>query len=51
MSLADGVSRSRWLVLAVFVLSTAINILDRATLSALAPLLRQEFGLSNAQYG
>jgi ACS family hexuronate transporter-like MFS transporter len=41
----------RWLVLAVFVLSTAINILDRATLAALAPLLKQEFGLTNAQYG
>jgi ACS family hexuronate transporter-like MFS transporter len=51
VSLAAGASRSRWLVLSVFVLSTAINILDRATLSALAPLLRQEFGLSNAQYG
>ena len=48
---AGDVSRSRWLVLAVFVLSTAINILDRATLSALAPLLKQEFGLNNAQYG
>jgi ACS family hexuronate transporter-like MFS transporter len=44
-------ARYRWLVLAVFVLSTAINILDRATLAALAPLLKQEFGLTNAQYG
>ena len=48
---ADGASRYRWLVLGVFVLSTAINILDRATLAALAPLLKQEFALSNAQYG
>ena len=46
----DG-ARYRWVVLAVFVLSTAINILDRATLAALAPLLKQEFGLTNAQYG
>jgi MFS transporter, ACS family, hexuronate transporter len=46
-----GASRYRWLVLAVFVLSTAINILDRATLAALAPVLKQEFGLTNAQYG
>ena len=45
----DG-ARYRWVVLAVFVLSTAINILDRATLSALAPLLKQEFALTNAQY-
>ena len=44
-------ARYRWLVLAVFVLSTAINILDRATLAALAPLLKLEFGLTNAQYG
>ena len=48
---ADNAARYRWLVLAVFVLSTAINILDRATLAALAPLLKQEFGLTNAQYG
>ena len=51
MSNAAGASRYRWLVLAVFVLSTAINILDRATLAALAPVLKQEFDLTNAQYG
>ena len=44
-------ARYRWLVLAVFVLSTAINYLDRATLSALGPVLTDEFHLSNAQYG
>ena len=44
-------TRFRWLVLAVFVLSTAINYLDRQTLTTLAPLLRSEFQLSNAQYG
>lgn len=44
-------ARYRWLVLAAFVLSTAINYLDRATLSALAPVLIAEFHLSNAQYG
>jgi MFS transporter, ACS family, hexuronate transporter len=48
---AHDASRYRWLVLAVFVLSTAINYLDRATLSALAPVLIDEFHLSNAQYG
>ena len=51
MTTATGASRYRWLVLAVFVLSTAINYLDRATLSALAPVLTDEFQLSNAQYG
>ena len=44
-------ARYRWLVLAVFVLSTAINYLDRATLAALAPTLRGEFHLSNTQIG
>jgi len=44
-------SRYRWLVLSVFVLSTAINYLDRQTLATLAPLVRAEFHLSNAEYG
>jgi len=47
----DDASRFRWLVLAVFVLSTSINYLDRATLSALAPVLVKEFHLSNTQFG
>jgi len=41
----------RWLALAVFVLSTAINFLDRSALAQLAVPIRQEFHLSNAQYG
>jgi MFS transporter, ACS family, hexuronate transporter len=44
-------TRFRWLVLSVFVLSTAINYLDRQTLTSLAPLLRAEFQLSNAGFG
>jgi len=44
-------SRYRWVVLTVFVLSTAINYLDRQTLATLAPLVRAEFHLSNAEYG
>jgi ACS family hexuronate transporter-like MFS transporter len=44
-------TRFRWLVLAVFVLSSAINYLDRQSLATLAPLVRAEFHLSNAQYG
>ncbi|HJT87914.1 MAG TPA: MFS transporter, partial [Bryobacteraceae bacterium] len=43
--------RFRWLVLTVFILSTAINYLDRQTLATLAPVLRAEFHLSNAGYG
>lgn len=41
----------RWVVLSVFVLATAINYLDRQTLATLAPLVRTEFHLSNAEYG
>lgn len=44
-------ARTRWLALAAFVLSTAINYLDRQTLATVAPLIRSEFHLSNAQYG
>jgi ACS family hexuronate transporter-like MFS transporter len=41
----------RWWVLGIFVLSSAINYLDRQTLATLAPPLRQEFHLSYAEYG
>ncbi len=44
-------ARWRWVALCVFVLSSAINYLDRQTLATLAPLVRAEFHLSNAQYG
>jgi ACS family hexuronate transporter-like MFS transporter len=48
---APDATRFRWLVLAVFVLSSAINYLDRQSLATLAPLVRAEFHLSNTQYG
>ncbi len=51
MTRPPAAARSRWLVLAVFVLSTAVNYLDRQTLATVAPLLRAEFHLSNAGYG
>jgi ACS family hexuronate transporter-like MFS transporter len=38
-------------VIGVFVLSSALNYLDRQILAALAPVLRAEFHLSNADYG
>ena len=50
MSPADP-ARFRWLVLAVFVLSSSINYLDRMALATLAPVVRGEFHLSNQQYG
>jgi ACS family hexuronate transporter-like MFS transporter len=43
--------RLRWAVLSVFVVSGALNYLDRQLLPALAPALRGEFHLSNQQYG
>lgn len=43
--------RNRWLVLSIFLLSTAINYLDRQTLASLAPLVKEEFSLNNEQYG
>ena len=43
--------RYRWWILVIFVLSSAINYLDRQSLSALAPLLRANFQLSREQYG
>jgi len=43
--------RLRWIALAIFLLSTTINFLDRTTLAQLALPVRQEFHLNNAQYG
>jgi len=47
----DDAARARWLPLGVFLLSSAINYLDRQSLATLAPLVRAEFHLSNADYG
>ena len=44
-------SRYRWAALTIFVLCSAINYLDRQTLATVAPLVRAEFHLSNAEYG
>ena len=43
-------SPRRWLMIALVFAATVINYLDRQTLSVLAPVLRQEFGLSNVDY-
>jgi len=48
---ANRAPRLRWLLLAVFVLSSTINYLDRQALATLAPLVRAEFHLSRAEYG
>ena len=49
--MSDAASRYRWCILAVFVLSTSINYLDRQTLAALAPEVQKEFGLNDTHYG
>ena len=51
MTVAPAAARSRWIVLSIFVVSTAINYLDRATLATVAPAVKGEFHLTNAQYG
>ena len=42
---------ARWLVLGVFVLCSALNYLDRLLVPALAPRLKADFRLTNADYG
>src|SRR5579885_887910 len=41
----------RWQVLALLFVVTVINFIHRQTLSVVAPVLRQEFHLSNIEYG
>lgn len=42
--------RLRWLMISLVFLATVVNYLDRQTLSVLAPVLREEFGMSNVVY-
>ncbi len=42
--------RRRWWILALLFLSIAINLLDRQVLSLVAPILRDQFQLSNTEY-
>lgn len=41
----------RWLILGLLFFSTVINYVDRQALSVLLPTLREELGLSSADYG
>ncbi|MFB3903787.1 MAG: MFS transporter [Acidobacteriota bacterium] len=43
-------SRLRWFIVGWITLSTMLNLIDRQTLSIVAPVLREEFGLSNSDY-
>lgn len=40
----------RWIIAGILFLATAINYIDRQTLSILAPLLRDRFGMTNTDY-
>ena len=40
----------RWWIAGLLFLSTVINYIDRQTLSVLAPVLRQELGITDSQY-
>ena len=40
----------RWHMVVLFFLATAISYIDRQTLAVVAPILRDEFGLSNFGY-
>lgn len=45
-------SRLRWLMIGFAFLATVIiNYLDRQTLSVVAPVLREQFHMSNEAYG
>ena len=41
----------RWWILLLLFLSMTVNFLDRQVLSLVAPVLRDQLGLSNTQYG
>jgi ACS family hexuronate transporter-like MFS transporter len=43
-------SRLRWVMIGMAFLATVINYLDRQTLSVVAPVLREEFHMSNTEY-
>src|SRR5258708_10679231 len=51
VQLATRASYLRWVAVGIFDLSSALNYLDRQLLAAVAPTLKAEFHLNNAQYG
>ncbi len=48
---AAGRDWIRWMAVGVFVLSSSLNYLDRLLLAALAPTIKAEYHLTNANYG
>jgi MFS transporter, ACS family, aldohexuronate transporter len=49
-SLRQGERRLRWFIIGWITLSTILNLIDRQTLSILAPTLTKRFHLSNTDY-
>jgi ACS family hexuronate transporter-like MFS transporter len=49
-SLRAGERRLRWFIVGWMTLSTILNLIDRQTLSILAPTLMKEFHLTNSDY-
>ena len=47
----EAASALRWVAVGVFATFSLLAFLDRQLLAAVAPTLKAEFGLSNAQYG
>jgi ACS family hexuronate transporter-like MFS transporter len=47
----SAAQRYRWFAVAIFVLSSSLNYLDRQALAALDPVIRGEFHLSSEQFG
>ncbi len=45
-----SVARERWAILALLFSATAISYIDRQALSVLAPVLRDDLGISNSDY-
>ncbi len=40
----------RWWIVGMICLVTIINYIDRQTLSMLAPMIREQFGMNNVSY-
>lgn len=50
-ALVSPAHRWRWLAMGVFVISSALNYLDRQILAQLAPVLKMDLHISDQQYG
>lgn len=50
MNLAELSPRRRWWIVVLLSASIGINLVDRQVLSVVAPVLRQQFSLTNTQY-